>query len=433
MSSVNPSMPKFVVKTALYPIGKTIRNKTGYDVISVAPYKKAKYIKIPAFFMVSFDDKVALPKKVEKMYKAYGSCNKKLRYFKGEHHDCRDGEVIKDGIDFLRMLECRRLGKKMQPSIKDARNRDLRDLGRDAGRPLHKKPISQTISHIGHIDHSPKSQDWRKVKSPEPYDLSTGLKKNTENNNKIDSKKNYSNFSNKNFLDKNEFEDKFHIANKLSLSSRNRDNINNMDYRYGGSNRDNRNNRNNGKMQKSPRDERKLPERKLRLGSRGNNSAQKNYGSGRGRNEGNRLPQGYNNSYEGDKNLLNMGIGADVQKNQNSWYDTRIRANTHQPPQYNNQTDRIRLRSEKPRLIFDQEEDKREKNENEKKTQIFNKNSKVNFNQNDPMLKDVEDDIFPSWESMFEGNIDIKNKMKTVNSEGIAGRLSAKNFGKKKK
>lgn len=73
-------------------------------------------ISIPAIFMISHDDKVSLPQKVEKMYKKYKG-EKKLRYFRGEHHDAREYDIIKDGVEFLRTIEKKRLKEKKKKNL----------------------------------------------------------------------------------------------------------------------------------------------------------------------------------------------------------------------------------------------------------------------------------------------------------------------------
>lgn len=78
-------------------------------------------IEIPAIFMISHEDKLALPRKVEKMFKKYAG-KKKLRHFKGEHSDAREYEIIKDGIDFLRRIERDRINSKQKQSSNQKTN-----------------------------------------------------------------------------------------------------------------------------------------------------------------------------------------------------------------------------------------------------------------------------------------------------------------------
>lgn len=86
-------VPKCLLSCAIYCIAKTIKKKTGYDVLGINNYKHVPNIDIPLFMIVAYDDVLARPNRVKELYRTYKSSHKNLYLCEGTHPDMREDEV----------------------------------------------------------------------------------------------------------------------------------------------------------------------------------------------------------------------------------------------------------------------------------------------------------------------------------------------------
>lgn len=95
-------IPKFMIKTALMPIGSSIKSYTGEDVMSVSPISVVQDVKVPAFYMVAKNDTVARLERVQKLYEKHdGKGNKYFLKMEGEHNDFRSYADNEKALKFL--------------------------------------------------------------------------------------------------------------------------------------------------------------------------------------------------------------------------------------------------------------------------------------------------------------------------------------------
>jgi alpha-beta hydrolase superfamily lysophospholipase len=62
------NMPRFLTSLCLLPIGSTLKEETGCDVLDNAPVELAKLVRVPALVMVGNDDTVTLPERVHEVF-----------------------------------------------------------------------------------------------------------------------------------------------------------------------------------------------------------------------------------------------------------------------------------------------------------------------------------------------------------------------------
>lgn len=71
------NVPRFVTSLCLLPIGSTLKEKTGYDVLDNRPLDLATDIRVPAIVMVGEKDTLTKPEKVKSIYDSL-SCKPEL-------------------------------------------------------------------------------------------------------------------------------------------------------------------------------------------------------------------------------------------------------------------------------------------------------------------------------------------------------------------
>lgn len=90
-----------MTKTALIPIASSIKKNTGYDALEVQPIKIVDSLEVAGFFMVSKDDEISLPERVEDMFKLYGGEPKQMYLMKGAHNESRSHDSKVAAAQFL--------------------------------------------------------------------------------------------------------------------------------------------------------------------------------------------------------------------------------------------------------------------------------------------------------------------------------------------
>lgn len=99
------SIPEFLIRTALLPMGATLKNKTGVDVLENNPFEMVPNLEVPCLFMVGTEDKISKPERVREMYEQYGCLKgvkrKRLHTFQGEHASFRSEETVEIAVKFL--------------------------------------------------------------------------------------------------------------------------------------------------------------------------------------------------------------------------------------------------------------------------------------------------------------------------------------------
>lgn len=94
-----------------------------YDVLNNKPIEFASKIRTPGIFLVSTDDKIAVPEKVEEMYKLYSGKPKKLRYLKGSHNTIRRPDTYEAILKFFKIIWEKKSKKRIEAhNLKMLRN-----------------------------------------------------------------------------------------------------------------------------------------------------------------------------------------------------------------------------------------------------------------------------------------------------------------------
>lgn len=97
-------IPSFLTKTALIPIASSIKSNTGYDALEVKPINIVHKIETAGFFMVSKDDEISLPERVEKLFKLYGGEPKQMFLMSGAHNETRSHDSSVAAVQFLKAV-----------------------------------------------------------------------------------------------------------------------------------------------------------------------------------------------------------------------------------------------------------------------------------------------------------------------------------------
>ena len=101
-SGVN--VPRCIIGCVLSCMAKTVKSKTGVNILNIKPNLLMQNIKIPCFFIVGKEDTLARPSRVKELFLRCGSEDKVLFLVEGEHATNRDPLVIRRGFSFL--LKC---------------------------------------------------------------------------------------------------------------------------------------------------------------------------------------------------------------------------------------------------------------------------------------------------------------------------------------
>lgn len=97
-------MPEFIIKSALYPISKTLKTKTGADVLGLKIDHIFKDMKIPLYFIVGKEDEVTPVSLVKSMHDQYDFEEKYLNIVEGEHHSMRSEKTLEEICQFIKMI-----------------------------------------------------------------------------------------------------------------------------------------------------------------------------------------------------------------------------------------------------------------------------------------------------------------------------------------
>lgn len=108
LCNVVVNIPNFILYLLFMPLGSKIKEITGYDVMSIDLIDMVKQISVPAYFIVTEDDKVSGKADVIALHANYGGKSvfmeaqkKMLKIDQGEHNSERSIMTIKECVQFL--------------------------------------------------------------------------------------------------------------------------------------------------------------------------------------------------------------------------------------------------------------------------------------------------------------------------------------------
>ena len=98
-----PSVPPFLVKTALHVVAGSVKKRAAFDLYKLRPIDAARTCFVPALFGCAFDDVLVRPHHSQQIFDEYAG-DKNVVKFDGDHNDLRPGFFIDSCCIFLKQV-----------------------------------------------------------------------------------------------------------------------------------------------------------------------------------------------------------------------------------------------------------------------------------------------------------------------------------------
>ena len=147
-----PSVPPFLVKTALRVVAGTVKSRASFDLYKLRPVDAARTCFVPALFGCAADDVLVRPHHSQQIYDAY-SGDKNLVKFGGGHNDLRPGFFNDSATIFLKQVLLISESAALDvPLDRDGRPLPIGAALRSAGRAGALRSIGGWGSQLGVVD-----------------------------------------------------------------------------------------------------------------------------------------------------------------------------------------------------------------------------------------------------------------------------------------
>jgi len=98
-----PSIPPFLVKTALRVVAGSVKSRANFDLYKLRPVDGAKTCFVPALFGCGANDMLVRPHHTQQIYDSYAG-DKNVVRFDGDHNDVRPGFFLDSACIFLKQV-----------------------------------------------------------------------------------------------------------------------------------------------------------------------------------------------------------------------------------------------------------------------------------------------------------------------------------------
>eukprot|EP00743_Colponemidia_sp_Colp-15_P008874 GILK01009684.1.p1 GENE.GILK01009684.1~~GILK01009684.1.p1 ORF type:complete len:515 (-),score=111.24 GILK01009684.1:87-1631(-) len=103
LASSYVKVPNFVLYAALALIGRTIRQRCGFEIRELKPLRHVAKCNVPAMFGAAEGDDFVKPHHSSSLHESYGGINKELVTFPGNHNSMRPKSFFDKAIQFMKI------------------------------------------------------------------------------------------------------------------------------------------------------------------------------------------------------------------------------------------------------------------------------------------------------------------------------------------